>query len=143
MPEGDSVHRAARRMSTALVGHTITGSDVRVPRHATASLAGETVTGFVARGKHIAPAYPRRLDGPHPRPDAGQLDSPGAGSASPVTTDDTRPGRNHWVYGRYARPCLRCATPVAFRPPAGARPGDERETWWCPSSQPARPAPRG
>lgn len=274
MPEGDSVHRAARRMSAALVGHTITGSDFRVPRHATASLAGQTVSGFVARGKHmllrtdrgwtvhthfrmqgswtvLGPGrrLPRaRVDGArlllglgdgrtavaldmpvldllrtrdepqvvgHLGPDlltpagqpggwdeaeacrrlAAQPDRPlvaavldqrnlaGVGNlwaveslflrglwpwtpvsavdltgwarlarrmlahglANPgmVTTGDTRPGRSHWVYGRYARPCLRCTTPVAFRPPAGARPGDERETWWCPSCQPARPAGRG
>lgn len=274
MPEGDSVHRAARRMSTALVGQTITGSDFRVPRHATASLAGQTVTGFVARGKHmllrtdagwtvhthfrmqgswtvLGPGrrLPRaRVDGArlllalgdgrtavaldmpvldllrtrdehgvvgHLGPDlltpAGEpggwdqaeacrrlaaqpdrpvvaavldqrnlagvgnlwaveslflrgtwpwtpvsaVDLPGwtrlahrllaHGLATPgmVTTGDTRPGRSHWVYGRYGRPCLRCSTPVAFRPPAGARPGDERETWWCPSCQPAAAVSRG
>lgn len=39
----------------------------------------------------------------------------------------------HWVYGRYRRPCLRCRTPVAFRP---AQPPTGRETWFCPSCQP-------
>ncbi|UQU62425.1 hypothetical protein COUCH_25745 [Couchioplanes caeruleus] len=52
-----------------------------------------------------------------------------------TTTGDRRRGENHWVYGRYRRPCRRCGTPVAFRP-AGAGPYD-RETWWCPSCQPA------
>ena len=39
----------------------------------------------------------------------------------------------HWVYGRYRRPCLRCRTPVAFRP---AQPPTGRATWFCPSCQP-------
>ena len=53
MPEGDSVHRAAARMSAALVGRTIAASDVRVPRYATADLSGQSVTDFAARGKHM------------------------------------------------------------------------------------------
>ena len=50
------------------------------------------------------------------------------------TTGDLRKGRDHWVYGRYRRPCRRCATPIAFVP-AGSGPYD-RETWWCPHCQP-------
>lgn len=53
VPEGDSVWRAARRMSGALVGRAITASDLRVPRHATADLSGQTVTACVSRGKHM------------------------------------------------------------------------------------------
>jgi formamidopyrimidine-DNA glycosylase len=39
----------------------------------------------------------------------------------------------HWVYGRARRPCLRCATPVAFTD--AARTPHGRETWWCPGCQ--------
>jgi len=268
VPEGDSVHRAARRMAGALVGRTVAASDFRVPRHATASLAGERVTGFVARGKHMLlrtdggwtvhthfrmqgswtvlaagkrlprsradaarlllhlddgrtavaldmpvvdllrtadeaqvvghlgpdlltpPGQPggwdepealRRLAAEPDRPvvgavldqrnlagignlwagellflrgvwpwaPVGAVDLPplvrlarkmlvwGFEHPGMVTTGDTRPGRTHWVYGRAGRPCLRCGTPVAFRPAAGAVAGADRETWWCPSCQPA------
>ena len=51
-----------------------------------------------------------------------------------TTTGDTRRGRSHWVYGRAGRPCLRCGTPVRFRPATGAP--YARETWWCPHCQP-------
>lgn len=231
MPEGDSVHRVARRMAVALTGRTIVASDFRVPGHATASLAGHRVTGFVARGKHMLLRTDAgwtvhthvRMQGswtvlaagnrlPGSRADAARLllhlddgrtavalDMPvldllrtadeaqvvchlgpdlltpagplGRGAAVParrlavdaggrgraraagaagapmlcwglanpgmVTTGDTRPGRTHWVYGRYGRPCLRCGTGVLFRPATGAGPGADRETWWCPSCQPS------
>jgi endonuclease VIII len=39
----------------------------------------------------------------------------------------------HWVYGRARRPCLRCATPIAFTD--AARTPHGRETWWCPGCQ--------
>ena len=53
MPEGDSVHRAAARMATALVGRTVTGSDFRVPQHATADLSGRQILSFDPYGKHM------------------------------------------------------------------------------------------
>lgn len=53
MPEGDTVHRAARRLSEALVGDAVTRFDIRVPRSAVADLRGETVTSVIARGKHL------------------------------------------------------------------------------------------
>ena len=53
MPEGDSVWKAARRMADALVGRTVTGSDFRVPQHATADLSGSVVTAFDSYGKHM------------------------------------------------------------------------------------------
>jgi endonuclease VIII len=52
-----------------------------------------------------------------------------------ITTGDRRKGRTHWVYGRAGRPCLRCDTPIAFRPGNGS--AYRRETWWCPHCQPA------
>lgn len=53
MPEGDTVHRAAAKLSAALTGRTVTRFDIRVPGSATADLRGETVHEVVARGKHL------------------------------------------------------------------------------------------
>lgn len=53
MPEGDTVHRTARRLADALVGHEVTRFDIRVPRSATADLRGEQVAAVVPRGKHL------------------------------------------------------------------------------------------
>lgn len=53
MPEGDTVHRAARRMHEKLAGRVVTLFDIRVPGSATADLRGETVHEVVARGKHL------------------------------------------------------------------------------------------
>lgn len=53
MPEGDTVFRTARALHRAFAGRRLTGSDLRVPRLATADLAGWTVTGSVSRGKHL------------------------------------------------------------------------------------------
>jgi len=53
MPEGDTVHRAARRLAEALEGRVITRCDVRVPAYATLDLSGERVESVVARGKHL------------------------------------------------------------------------------------------
>lgn len=53
MPEGDSVWRAARRLNRGLQGQRLSGSDFRVPQHATADLAGVTVLGTAAHGKHM------------------------------------------------------------------------------------------
>jgi endonuclease VIII len=50
-----------------------------------------------------------------------------------VTTGDTRPGRENWVYGRAGRPCRRCGTPVR-RGEAGPV-GQERLRFWCPNCQ--------
>ena len=57
-------------------------------------------------------------------------------TGSHVTTGDTRRGQTHWVYGRGGQPCRRCGTTILFRK---ARPGDptSRDTWWCPTCQPA------
>lgn len=53
MPEGDSVHRAAARLHTALAGKPLTTADLRVPRFATADLTGRTTLEVVPRGKHL------------------------------------------------------------------------------------------
>ncbi|WP_434597346.1 Fpg/Nei family DNA glycosylase [Streptomyces sp. A5-4] len=53
MPEGDSVWQAAHRLHSALAGHTLTRSDLRVPRFATADLTGRTVLDVTPRGKHL------------------------------------------------------------------------------------------
>ena len=53
MPEGDTVHRAARRLAEALEGRRVHTSDVRVPQHATVDLSGAVVDSVVARGKHL------------------------------------------------------------------------------------------
>ncbi len=50
-----------------------------------------------------------------------------------ITTGDTRPGRQHWVYGRAGRPCLRCGTPI--RRGEQGPPGQERLRFWCPNCQ--------
>ncbi|MEU9004900.1 DNA-formamidopyrimidine glycosylase family protein [Streptomyces sp. NPDC048551] len=53
MPEGDSVHRAAARLHTALAGKPLTNADLRVPRFATADLTGRTTLDVTPRGKHL------------------------------------------------------------------------------------------
>ena len=51
-----------------------------------------------------------------------------------VFTGDSRPGRGMWVYGREARPCRRCGTPVRAGA-LGAGPTAERNVFWCPLCQ--------
>lgn len=53
MPEGDTVHRTARRLDEALRGQEVTRFDLRVPRAATIDLTGASVHAVVPRGKHI------------------------------------------------------------------------------------------
>ncbi|HEX2175795.1 MAG TPA: DNA-formamidopyrimidine glycosylase family protein [Nocardioidaceae bacterium] len=53
MPEGDTVWRTARRLHRALAERALTGSDFRVPRHASVDLSGQVVHEVVARGKHL------------------------------------------------------------------------------------------
>ncbi|MDQ3877252.1 MAG: DNA glycosylase, partial [Actinomycetota bacterium] len=53
MPEGNTVHLAARRLNRALAGRTIERSDFRVPRLATVDLANVSIDSVVARGKHL------------------------------------------------------------------------------------------
>jgi endonuclease-8 len=53
MPEGDTVHQAAKRLHGALAGKVLTRSDLRVPRYATADLTGRAVLDVTPRGKHL------------------------------------------------------------------------------------------
>ncbi|MCG8925083.1 DNA-formamidopyrimidine glycosylase family protein [Lentzea sp. CC55] len=53
--------------------------------------------------------------------------------ANPAQNTTGMPRPRHWVYGRARRPCLRCGTPIAFRP--AERTSHGRETWWCPVCQ--------
>ncbi|SDK33901.1 Fpg/Nei family DNA glycosylase [Streptomyces indicus] len=53
MPEGDTVHQAAKRLHTALAGSALTRSDLRVPKYATADLTGREVLDVTPRGKHL------------------------------------------------------------------------------------------
>jgi endonuclease-8 len=46
-----------------------------------------------------------------------------------VTTGDTRPGRDLWVYGRAGRACRRCGTAIE------SDTNGERVTFWCPVCQ--------
>jgi len=55
-----------------------------------------------------------------------------------VTTGDRRSGRQHWVFERAGKPCLRCGTPVARS--VQGEPPFARVAYWCPSCQPG-PAP--
>jgi endonuclease-8 len=61
---------------------------------------------------------------------AKQLMAVNVRSGQRVTTGETAPGREAWVYGRAGKPCRRCATAVAE-----GRLGD-RVTYWCPACQP-------
>ena len=86
------------------------------------------------------------LRGINPRRPVGQIDDLGAlvdlghrlldankDRPGHITTGDTRPGREHWVYGRTGRPCRRCGTSIR-RGEAGS-PGQERVRFWCPNCQ--------
>ncbi|MCW2867479.1 MAG: mutM [Marmoricola sp.] len=53
MPEGDSVHKLARRLDRSLRGRTVVRSDLRVPRLATRDLAGRVVEEHDTHGKHL------------------------------------------------------------------------------------------
>lgn len=53
-----------------------------------------------------------------------------------ITTGDSRPGRQHYVYGRAGAPCLRCRTPIE-QAEQGSDPLRRRVTFWCPRCQPA------
>jgi endonuclease-8 len=54
------------------------------------------------------------------------------------TTGDPRRGRDHWVFGRRGKPCLRCRTRIVLG--EQGPPAQERVTWWCPTCQAATSA---
>ena len=51
--EGDTVFATAARLQDALAGRTLTRTDLRVPRFATADLSGQVVREVAPRGKHL------------------------------------------------------------------------------------------
>ncbi|WP_309649014.1 DNA-formamidopyrimidine glycosylase family protein [Nocardioides sp.] len=53
MPEGDSVHKLARRLDRGLKGSSIVRSDLRMPRLATRDLTGRTLLEHATHGKHL------------------------------------------------------------------------------------------
>jgi endonuclease-8 len=53
VPEGDTVYLAAHRLARAIDGATLTKTDFRVPRIATADLTGRRVLEVTATGKHM------------------------------------------------------------------------------------------
>jgi endonuclease-8 len=86
------------------------------------------------------------LAGSHPRTPVGAVPDPAVlvdlmkslmernrASGRRVTTDDPRPGRELWVYGRRGRPCRRCGTSIrSFMQGDGAG----RVVYVCPRCQP-------
>jgi endonuclease-8 len=102
MPEGDTIHRAARRMNAALRARTIElaeAPDPRSPLHRRAAeLRGLTLLGAEARGKHLLAHFSNGLvlhshlgvngrwliqaDGRHPRGKAWLLLASGRGVAT-------------------------------------------------------------
>lgn len=70
----------------------------------------------------------------------------GAHGGHQVTTGSTRPGEEHWVYGRAGRPCRRCGGRIlaADQGQSSDRVGVEgRRTTWCPRCQVGPTAPAG
>ncbi|MFE5877972.1 DNA-formamidopyrimidine glycosylase family protein [Rhodococcus sp. NPDC056506] len=55
-----------------------------------------------------------------------------------VTTGDTRPGRQTWVYGRRGKPCRRCGTRIR-EDTLGPDQLTERNIFFCPACQPFTP----
>lgn len=53
MPEGDTIHRAARTLHTALAGRTITRFESVLPQLARVEVAGRTIDGVRAEGKNL------------------------------------------------------------------------------------------
>lgn len=53
MPEGDTVHQTARRLTEALGGATLRRGELRHPRLSTVDLAGRVLVGARSVGKHL------------------------------------------------------------------------------------------
>ncbi len=57
MPEGDTIHRAAKRLSRALAGKVVVRCESSVPEIARAGLVGRRIDEVAARGKYLAVAF--------------------------------------------------------------------------------------
>ena len=64
MPEGDSVHKLARRLDRGLKGQVVERSDLRVPRLATRDLAGRTLLEHATHGKHLLTRFSASQEAP-------------------------------------------------------------------------------
>jgi len=53
MPEGDTIHRAARTLDLALAGQTVSAFESPLPQIASADLEGVSITKVEARGKNL------------------------------------------------------------------------------------------
>ncbi|HJQ38399.1 MAG TPA: DNA-formamidopyrimidine glycosylase family protein [Thermoanaerobaculia bacterium] len=53
MPEGDTIHRAARTLHAALAGRTVTRFETVLPKLARVEVAGRTIEGVRAEGKNL------------------------------------------------------------------------------------------
>ncbi|MEP6697935.1 MAG: DNA-formamidopyrimidine glycosylase family protein [Pseudonocardiales bacterium] len=53
-----------------------------------------------------------------------------------ITTGETAPGRQHWVFERSGRPCRRCGTTI--RSAEQGDPPYQRLSYWCPHCQPRK-----
>lgn len=52
-----------------------------------------------------------------------------------VTTGLNRRGEDHWITGRYQKPCRRCGTLINVVAEVQGD-AERRRTWWCPRCQP-------
>jgi endonuclease VIII len=133
---GPDWDRAAAAAATAVAGRP----DRRIRE---ALLDQRNVCGignlWTVEGLFVAGVWPHtpagRADVPRILDVIARMMRLGLRNGTQSTTGDLRRRRDHWVYGRYRRPCRRCGTPIAFTP-AGTTPYD-RETWWCPYCQAA------
>ena len=85
MPEGDTVLHTADTLRDALVGRTLTRSDIRVPRFATIDLSGHTVDEVVSRGKHLFIRVGPASIHSHMKMDGSWRVSTGAGHGRTIT----------------------------------------------------------
>jgi formamidopyrimidine-DNA glycosylase len=143
LPEGDTLHKLARRLAPALVGTTVRSAwgreqgDIR-------PASGERIEAVRALGKNLIVELERVA----PTARVGDLDDDclralylrarellqanlGDGARVTVTPELARRGERHWVYQRTHRPCFRCGTPIGSQ-----RQGDQaRTTYCCPGCQ--------
>ncbi len=138
MPEGDVVWWYARRLRSALAGHVLTRSDLRVPRFATADLTGRMVTQVTSRGRHLF----IRVDGgvsvhTHLRMDGAWRIRPAAEFIPASHRIRLVLGNASWTaLGYQCRGGRRCHTPIRNQAQGAMdSPVGERITFWCPRCQ--------